>query len=150
MIRVRNWNDVLTGLTLVSISCFALWLAMGLQAGSALRMGPAWLPRASCFLLIGLGLLISIRGFFGENTPSESWALRPLVFVFAAIAFFVVAVERLGLPLTILGVVGISALADVETRWHETVALGGILAVSSTLVFVKALGLPIPIWPEIF
>lgn len=150
MIRVRNWNDMLTGLTLISIACFALWLAMGLKAGSALRMGPAWLPRASCFLLIGLGLLISARAFFGEDTRSESWAPRPLVFISAAIAFFVVAVERLGLPLTILGVVGISALADVEARWRETAVLGAILALCSTLIFVKALGLPIPIWPGIF
>lgn len=149
-LHVRNWNDVLTGATFITIACWGLWLAKGLKVGTAVRMGPGWLPNASAYLLIALGIAIAIRSLFADEEKLDRWYPRPLILICAAIAFFSFALDRLGLPITICGVVIIAGLADTETRWHETLILAVGLAVAASLIFVNGLGLPMPLWPEIF
>ena len=149
-LRVHNWNDVLTGATFIAIAAAGLWLSQNLKVGTAVRMGPGWLPTASAYLLIALGLAIAVRSLVTDPEALERWNLRPVLLVCAAIAFFSLGLNRFGLPITVCGVVIIAGLADAETRWRETLILAVGLAVAASLVFVDALGLPMPLWPEIF
>jgi hypothetical protein len=47
-------------------------------------------------------------------------------------------------------IVVVSAAGGHEFRWREVVLLAAALAVFSVGVFVYALGLPFPLWPERF
>ncbi|MFG1361244.1 tripartite tricarboxylate transporter TctB family protein [Xanthobacter pseudotagetidis] len=147
---IKNWNDVLTGATFIGIAGWGLWLAQNLRMGTVVRMGPGWLPTASAYVLIALGIAIAVRSLFADEEKLARWYPRPLILICAAIAFFSVALDRLGLPITICGVVIIAGLADTETRWRETLILAIGLAVAASLIFVDALGLPMPLWPEFF
>jgi hypothetical protein len=67
--------------------------------------------------------------------------------VLVAIAFFTLTIERMGLVISVVGLVLIACSANRETRMRETFALAAGAAAFSALLFVKALGLSIPMWP---
>ena len=53
MLRIRNMNDLLAGLFLIAVAVLALALTWNLRSGSAVSMGPGYLPK----LLIGIQLI---------------------------------------------------------------------------------------------
>lgn len=147
MLRIRNMNDVLAGVFLIAVAMLALALTWHLRSGSSASMGPGYLPK----LLIGaqflFGVAIVAQGVFGPGDRLERWSLRPIIWILASVAFFGVAIERLGLVVAVLGLVLLSTLGHRGTRPVEALLLAAVMAGFSVLVFVKALGLPLPVWP---
>ena len=144
---VRNVNDVLAGLFLIAVAALAFALTWHLRSGSAVSMGPGYLPKLLIAIQFIFGVGIVAQGIFGAPDRLESWSLRPLVWILASVAFFGVTIERFGLVVAVFGLVVLSALAHRGTRPIEGLALAAVLAAFSVLVFVKALGLPMPVWP---
>ena len=58
--------------------------------------------------------------------------------------------KPLGLALSTVAPVVISAYGGHEFKWKEVIILSVLLVVFSVLVFVKGLTLPFPIWPAAF
>jgi len=75
-------------------------------------------------------------------------ALRPLIFVTASLVSFGVSIERLGLVISILLLIGVGAVAARGLRPLETLAAALVLVVLSWGIFILGLGLTIPVWPE--
>ncbi len=92
----------------------------------------------------------SAREVQDARTPSsgEVSAWRPVVFVTASLVIFGLSIERLGLVVSILLLVGAGALAARGLRLAETVAAALVLIVLSWGIFILGLGLTIPVWPE--
>jgi hypothetical protein len=65
--------------------------------------------------------------------------------VVGATALFGLLLRPLGLAGALLVLVVLSAYASTRFRWPVALALAGALALGSSLVFVRLLGLPIPI-----
>ena len=147
MIRFGKLSDLLYGATLIAIALVGFWLTSDLRLGTAVRMGPGYFPALLCWMLLAVGSFVAARSFVSGYETLEPWALRPLLCIFVAIAFFALSVERLGLPLAIAGVVLLSSLGDPQARRWEAIALAVGLAVVCSLVFVTALGLTIPLSP---
>jgi hypothetical protein len=61
---------------------------------------------------------------------------------------FGVAIERLGLVISILLLTGIGALATPALRPVETAIAALVLIALSWGIFIVGLGLTIPVWPE--
>jgi putative tricarboxylic transport membrane protein len=148
MPRIKNMNDVLAGTFMVTISAIALWLSWRLNSGSAAAMGPGYIPKMLAFILVALGTATIFQGFVQEGHEFESWYPRPLVFILASVSFFGLTIERFGLAVAVVGLVLIGCLANKGTKTYEAVILGLVMAAFTILVFVKALGLPIVIWPS--
>jgi putative tricarboxylic transport membrane protein len=72
----------------------------------------------------------------------------PLLVVVLAVAGFGLGLPRLGLPLTVAGVVFGVSFASRDTRAWEAGLLSVGLAVFCWLVFVQGLGLNLPVWPS--
>jgi hypothetical protein len=68
--------------------------------------------------------------------------------ILAALAVFAVLLPRLGLVFTTLATVVCATPAAADWRWRETVPFAVILAALSVFLFVKGLGLPVPVWPR--
>lgn len=149
MIRIKSTNDVLFGALLVAIGAVATLLLRPLRAGTALDMGPSYMPMALSLMAIALGLLIATRGLLIEGPTSERWPLRPLAAILAAIGAFML-VQRIGLVAAVIAVTMAAALADARMRWREAVALAAFLSLFTALLFAVALGPPFPLWPQIF
>jgi len=145
-------KNVLSGLMFMAIAVFGLWISRNYPVGSALRMGTGYVPRLLCWTLLGLGCLVLFQGLreprmagLGE---SEGWGWRPLVFVTASLVVFGLAIERLGLVVSILLLTAVGALAARSLRPVETFLAALVFIVLSWAIFIVGLGLTIPVWPE--
>ena len=145
--RLRGANDVLAGGFLILVALLAEWLAADLRIGSAVRMGPGYMPQLLGWLLLGLGVLLLGRGLLLEGSPPERWSLRPLLLVPTSIAAFGLALERLGLVAAIVAVVVIARLGGRDGRPVEVVLLALGVAAFCVVLFVRLLGMTPPVWP---
>ena len=147
MIKVRNWNDLIFGSFLIIVGLVGFYAARTLPVGNLLRMGPGWVPNATCWLLLFFGVLVIGRGLLLGQKLLQGWKVRPTIFILASVAFFALSIEHLGLPIAVFGTVVLAALADHELRLIEAIGLAIFLAAGTTLLFVEGLGLVIRIWP---
>jgi hypothetical protein len=74
-------------------------------------------------------------------------AWRPVVFVTLSLVVFGLALERLGLVLSILLLTGMGATAGRSLRPIETAIATLVLIALCWLVFIVGLSLTIPVWP---
>jgi hypothetical protein len=140
-------QNVLGGLLLVLFGVLGLALGASLDIGTVRRMGPGFFPRILSWLLVGIGAGIALAGARDASADRVSaGAWRPLAMVTIALLCFQLLIDRLGLVVATIAVVGIAALGGRDTRWPEVAALAGVLAAGAALLFVKALDLPIPLW----
>ena len=105
-------KDVLAGLMFMAVAAFGLWLSRDYPIGTALRMGTGYVPRLLCWILLGLGAVVFLQGLRAaqaERTVAAGGvsAWRPVVFVTVSLVVFGLAIERLGLVVSILLLVGL-------------------------------------------
>jgi putative tricarboxylic transport membrane protein len=81
-----------------------------------------------------------------SSGQASGW--RPVVFVTASLVIFGLSIERLGLVVSILLLVGVGAVAARGLRVLETLAAALVLIALSWGIFILGLGLTIPVWPE--
>lgn len=128
--------------------CLALtWTASGYGIGTPRRMGPGFFPFYLGIIGTGLGALMTIRAFVAPLHAGADVPLRRVIFIGLAFVFFAIAIEPLGLILTIIGTTLLGAFADREARPLQSLMLAVGLALSIWVLFVVLLGLSIPVWP---
>ena len=142
--RMLARRDVLAGLLFIGVAVLGLWLSRDYPIGTALRMGTGYVPRLLCWLLLGLGEAQDARPL----SSSDVSALRPVIFVTASLVIFGLSIERLGLIISILLLIGVGAVAARGLRPFETIAAAVVLIILSWGIFILGLGLTIPVWPE--
>jgi hypothetical protein len=131
-----------------------MFLVLGLSAviiardyamGSAGRMGPGYFPTALGWLLAGIGAVCMGRSFFTDGEALEKFAFKELFLVLLSVLLFAALVRGAGLAVAIPVVIMISAYASKKFGWVASIALAVGATVFCILLFVKALGLPMPI-----
>jgi hypothetical protein len=143
-------KNVLAGLMFIAIAALGLWVSRDYPIGTALRMGTGYVPRLLCWILMGLGAAILVQGLREKDAPPEriSWhQLMPIVVVTTSLVAFALAIEQLGLVLSILLLVGIGAIAARDIKIWETLLAAVVLIALSWAIFILGLGLTIPVWP---
>ncbi|WP_306222868.1 tripartite tricarboxylate transporter TctB family protein [Bosea beijingensis] len=146
--KVKCGTDLAFGLFLLAAGLTALWLTSELRPGIAMRMGPGYVPRLLGWLSVGFGAVIATRGLLVEGPGLTAWAMRPLIAVSVAVFVFM-GVERIGLVAAVVAVTLVACLGDRTTNWKHALVLAIGLAAFTGLTFVKALGLPMPLWPAL-
>ena len=162
--KVKSQTDLWAGLMFMAFGLFFMIVAggspdfldrmvgskivPGYQMGSALRMGPAYFPVVLGGMLAVLGLLVLIDAFVEEGPKVPQFHFRPLLLVLLGCLALAYTLKPLGLVGASLLLVFIVAFGGHEFRWKEVVILYIVLIVFSVVVFVKALSLPFPIWPD--
>jgi hypothetical protein len=146
-------KDVLSGLLFIGVALLGLYISRNYPIGTALRMGTGYVPRLLCWILLGLGIVVLLQGLREapvERPPSLSAvaAWRSVIFVTASLVVFGLTIERLGLVVSILLLIGLGALASRGLRPLEMLAAALVLVVLSWAIFILGLGLTIPVWPE--
>ena len=145
--RIKNLNHVMTGIFLIAVALVALWAAWTLSSKTDMGIGPGYVPKMLAFALIGLGGLLVANGLWHEGEPTSAWHLRPLVLILSSVVFFALTIERMGLAVALTGLVLLGCAANKETRFREALALAVGAVVVCSLLFIKALGLSLPLWP---
>jgi len=147
MNRIKDLNEVLTGIFLILVGLLALYLAWPLSSSTDVGLGPGYVPKMFALIQLGLGVILIVNGLLQEGEASEPWHMRPLLMILASVAFFAVTIERLGLVIALTGLVLIACGANPGTKFREALILAIACAVVSAVLFVKLLGLSIALWP---
>ena len=94
---------------------------------------------------MGIGVISVIRSFFVAGAPIGAFAFKGLVLVSVSVLVFGFIVRGAGLAVAIPLLIIISALASSRFRWRPTLIMAAGLTIFCVLVFVKGLGIPLPI-----
>lgn len=151
MLRIRAERDFYAGLLYVGLALAFLWFGREYRFGTAARMGPGYFPLALGGLLLAFGVISMIRAFFTDGPAIGGVALRKLVLITGAVLAFGMMITTLGLVFALPAMVVLSAFASQESRFNGPallVLLG--LTLFCILVFVKGLGVPMPIFGSWF
>ena len=115
------------------------------------RPGAGFFPLGLSVVLAALGLVVLFKALTIETPggdPVGGFAWRPLIIVVVAIVTFGLLLEPAGLLITVPVLVLIVSFAVREARLLPTVIIAAALTVFSWAVFVKGLGLTIPVLPQ--
>ena len=147
--KIKSPKDFWAGLMFIAFGAFALIGAqMNYQMGSAVRMGPGYFPTVLGGILAVLGAFILVESLAVDGPKVARLYFRPLLFICAANLAFAYMMKPLGLVVSLVALVFISAYGGHEFKFKEVAILTVVMIVMSVLVFVKALTLPFPIWPD--
>lgn len=146
-LAIKDPGQFLFALFLLAMGAAGIIGASQLRMGIALRMGPGYVPMILSVCLVLFGIAVLIRALRIEGPPIGRWPWKEGGYVFLAILFFAVFVERLGLAVSTMGVVLLASLASPERRWLHIVLFALGLVVLCVGVFKFLLGLPLSIFP---
>ncbi|APE43529.1 hypothetical protein BOO69_08980 [Sulfitobacter alexandrii] len=141
---------LLTGLAIAAGCAWVAWESWSYGLGSLRRMGPGFFPFFAGIAGAAIGLVIAWRALRAEDDAGQSVPLRRLLFIGAAFVFFALAVQPLGLLVTLFITTLIGAYADAEARLGQTLVLATCLSGGIWLIFVRLLGVSIPAFPSGF
>jgi Tripartite tricarboxylate transporter TctB family len=138
-----NIRDIGAGLIFIAIGILFGLGALGLELGTALRMGPGYFPLVLAGILVVLGLVVLIQGFGHPTTGRLTVPWRGLVLILAAPVVFGLTVRGLGLVPAVMLVVLIAAFASRRMSVPLALILTVTLTLFCVLVFSFGLGLPL-------
>ena len=121
---------------------FFMVQSLGLEIGTALRMGPGYFPLVLSGILILLALVVLVQAVRFEGEPVGPIAWRGMVFILPAPVLFGLTVRGLGFVPALFVTALIAAFASHRMRPGLALLLAGGLTLFATIVFSYALGLP--------
>ena len=144
--RIRNPRDFWAGAIYLALAIVAIGIGRSYQLGTSERMGPGYFPTVLGSILALFGVVSIGRSFIRPGEAIAALAWRPLVLVLGATVLFGLLLDRLGLLIALPCLIVVSALASRYSRLDATsiVAMIGLVAFCA-LVFVKGLGVPMPL-----
>lgn len=143
--RLQNPKDFWTGIIYVVFGSGAFFIARDYKMGTALKMGPGYFPTILSVFLVLIGIISLIRSFTSPGSPVGGFTLKGLAVVLGATVLFGLLLRGGGLIVALPMLVVVSAAASSRFRWRQTLLLAAGLTLFCTLIFLKGLGLPIPI-----
>jgi hypothetical protein len=158
-VKIKSQTDFYSGLMFIGTGIAFAVGATNYKVGDASRMGPGYFPLMLGVLMAIVGLLITYKALIIETEDGDkigNWAWRPLFYVITANIVFGVllaglhsfGVPAFGLIAAIYALTFIAAMAQPDWKFKPTFFLATVLALGSYLVFVKALALQFPVWPD--
>jgi hypothetical protein len=147
--RIRNQRDFWAGVMFVVTGLLFVGLSSQYPLGTAARMGPGYFPTMLGGLMALLGLMIGLGSIAHSNPETRLTAVgwREIVLVLSAVGAFGLLLPQLGVVLSIIVLVGVSAVASHEFRLRDTLLAIVVLVVLSYVVFVLGLELQFAVWP---
>lgn len=143
--RVRNPKDFWAGVLYIVVGVAAAWIARDYTLGTAVRMGPGYFPTVLGAILAIVGLAAMVRSFLVPGEPVGMFAFKPLLIVIGSTLLFGAIVRAGGLAVALPVFVLLGAAASIKFRAGTAVVLAAGLTLFCILVFVKGLGIPLPI-----
>jgi hypothetical protein len=144
-IPIRNAKDFWAGLVYLAVGLAAIFLARDFGMGTATRMGPGYFPIVLGGVLALLGVASVVRSFVSKGEPIGTFVLKGMLLVCGGTVLFGALLRGAGLVIALIVLVIVSAYASTKFRLGTAIALAGGLTVACVLVFVKGLGIPMPL-----
>ena len=142
---VRHPQNFWIGIIFMFFGLAAVYFGWEHDMGTAGRMGPAYFPSVLGSLLAVVGLANIVRSFIGHGESISKFHVKNIVIILAAVLLFGALMRTAGLPIAAFVLIMLSAYASPKFRLKSTILLAVGLTVFATVLFVKVLGLPMPI-----
>lgn len=147
-------RDFLVASIATAFAATLLGFGARLPVGTAVRMGPGFIPRAVAIglLLVAAGLVL--RALLARPAARNDGAVeapihwRGAASVGAGVLAFALMIQPVGLLASATVSVFLTSLAQQGEGLPERFVLSGSLAGIAGLIFIFGLGLPLPILPE--
>lgn len=148
--QIRSQKDFASGLLFVAIGAGFSYVATTYNMGTSAKMGPGFFPFWLGVLLSTLGAIITMTAMQKKTSVDslDAWHWPSIIWVLGSVIFFGLVLAHLGLLLSIVALVGISALASHEFHWKGTVVNAIILNVIAYVAFIWGLNLQFQVWPS--
>jgi len=147
---IHKPRDFLAGLLFLVVGVGAFVVAQDYSFGTARRMGSGYFPTVLAGILAALGAILILLSLFGRRDASEALALRPVLVVISGSLAFAFLLRPAGLVIAMITMVLIAAIGSRTAKLLPSLLLAGGLAAGSVVVFVWALGQPLPVWGSWF
>lgn len=141
----RNPKDFWTGIIYIAIGGVFIFIGWEYKLGTALKMGPAYFPMILSVLLVLIGIVSMVRSFLKPGSPIGGLKLKGLLIVVLSTVLFGLLLRRAGLIVALPLLVISSAAASSRFNWRYALGLAAGLTFFCWLVFLKGLGVPIPL-----
>lgn len=140
-------EDLLFGIFLAGLAVLVFVTTAKLSIGTTADMGPGYFPHAIAWGMLGFGVFFIAKSLVvpGERIVPPFW--RGLILIPAAVAVFALLVNTGGLALASFLAMVVASFASSETRPLEVLLFSAGVSAGSVLLFVKALSMPVPIFP---
>lgn len=146
-------DDVVAGALFVVIGLAFAIGALGYQLGTAVRMGPGYVPLVLGAVLTGLGVALVATGLIRRDRPVDEDAeargdipWRAIALILAAVIIFGAGIEPLGVVPILLITTFVAAIADRRTSLRDAALISVGLTALCVLVFVVLLQLRLPVF----
>ena len=142
---IRSAKDFWSGLLYIGLGSSGIIIAQDYSMGTAVKMGPAYFPTILGGLLVSIGTIAVIRSFVVAGTPIGAYALKGLSLVIGSTLLFGFLARGAGLIVALPLLVIISAYGSTRFRWGPTIVMAFGLTLFCVVVFIKGLGIPLPL-----
>ena len=141
----RNGKDFWAGIIYI-VAGFGAWIiSRDYGMGSAGKMGPAYFPTILGALLTVIGIISILRSFLKSGSPIGVVAWKGLALIVVSTLLFGMIVRGAGLIIALPLLVIVSAFASSRFSWKYSLAEAAVITVFCIVVFLKGLGVPLPI-----
>jgi Tripartite tricarboxylate transporter TctB family len=149
-VKIKNQRDFWSGLMFIAVGIAFAVGATNYSMGSSARPGPGYFPLILSAFMSVLGAVVLFKALTIETddgNPIGAFAWRPLLVIVAAIAFFGLALPRLGMLITVPILIFITSMAGDEFHWKGVLANAVVLTIGAWAIFIAGLKLTIPLYP---
>jgi hypothetical protein len=149
-LKIKSQRDFYSGLMFAAVGVGYAIGATDYPMGTSATPGPGYFPLILSVVMTILGIVVLFNSLVvdtedGEPVGAIAW--RPLLVIVFTILLFAVTLPRLGLILSIPLLIISASLAGDEFGWMGVLIASVVLTIGSYLVFIKGLGLIMPLWP---
>lgn len=148
--RIKSQRDFVAGLMFLAVGIAFAAGATHYPFGNSARPGPGYFPLILGVILALLGAAVLFTALTIETDDGEpigAIAWKPLLLILGAVLAFGFALPRLGMAIAVPLLIIVSSLAGHEFRLRSVLIASVVLTLGCWAVFVKGLGLTIPLWP---
>lgn len=142
---IRNPKDFWSGAIFIGFGLAAVLIGRDYSMGTAGRMGPAYFPTILGSLLVLIGGIGVVRSLLTRGEGVSGFTIKGMSLVIGATVLFGFLVRGAGLPIAIILMVMMSGFASIKFKVGPFLMVATGMAIFCSLVFVKALGLPMPL-----
>jgi hypothetical protein len=130
----------------IAFGLATLWFGRNLQMGTTVRMGPGYVPHMLAYIMMALGLIITVLALFNpsaERAEAPRW--KPITMVTIGIVVFALLFETTGMFPSLVALILISSLGGDEFKLWEVILNIIVLTILCVVVFKIGLGMNISV-----
>ena len=143
--ELSNNRDLWAGMMLIGFGAAAILIARDYRFGSAQGMGPGFFPTVLGGILIAFGICIGVVGLRNNEKIQGHLSFRALILLPLSLILFGKLIEHAGFIPALLALVFGAAASGKEFKVVESLLLSVVLIVAASMLFIWALGLPLPL-----